>query len=68
VILADAVYMTTATRTKQEAVQALPLGIAVLCGDCATPVPLVLFVADRGPARQVRCPGCDHDVVLRDSW
>ena len=37
--------MATAVRTKQEAVQALPLGIAVLCRGCATPVPLVLFVA-----------------------
>ena len=60
--------MTAPARTKQEAVQALPLGIAVLCANCATPVPLVLFVAHRSPARQVRCPGCDHDVVLRDSW
>ena len=60
--------MTTAVRTKQEAVQALPLGIAVLCQVCATPVPLVLFVAARSPRRQVRCPGCDSDVVLRDSW
>jgi len=60
--------MSGAVRTKQEAVQALPLGIAVLCHRCATPVPLVLFVAARTPARQVRCPGCDHDVVLRDAW
>jgi len=66
--MADAVCMTTAVRTKQEAVQALPLGIAVLCRDCATPVPLVLFVAERSPVRQVRCPGCERDVVLRDSW
>ena len=66
--MADAVTVTTAMRTKQEAVQALPLGIAVLCSGCATPVPLVLFVAARTPVRQVRCPGCDIDVVLRDSW
>jgi len=60
--------MTTGMRTKQEAVQALPLGIAVLCGSCATAVPLVLFVATRSPVRQVRCPGCESDVVLRDAW
>jgi hypothetical protein len=60
--------MTAGLRTKQEAVQALPLGIAVLCRDCATPVPLVLFVPDRSPVRQVRCPGCASDVVLRDAW
>jgi hypothetical protein len=66
--MADAVSVTTAMRTKQEAVQALPLGIAVLCRGCATPVPLVLFVAERSPMRQVRCPGCAGDVVLRDAW
>jgi hypothetical protein len=66
--MTDAVSMVTAMRTKQEAVQALPLGIAVLCRDCATPVPLVLFVGQRTPMRQVRCPGCDTDVVLRDAW
>jgi len=66
--MADAFRMTTAVRTKHEAVQALPLGIAVLCKCCATPVPLVLFVAARTPVRQVRCPGCDGDVVLRDAW
>ena len=66
--MADALSMVAATRTKQEAVQALPLGIAVLCRGCATPVPLVLFVGRRTPLRQVRCPGCDVDVVLRDAW
>jgi len=66
--MAHAFSMTTAVRTRQEAVQALPLGIAVLCSCCATPVPLVLFVASNAPVRQVRCPGCDGDVVLRDAW
>jgi len=66
--MADAVSMVAATRTKQDAVQALPLGIAVLCSGCATPVPLVLFVARRAPMRQVRCPGCGGDVVLHDAW
>jgi len=66
--MADPVLMTAAVRTKQDAVQALPLGIAVLCSDCATPVLLVLFVAHRSPMRQVRCPGCSGDVVLREAW
>jgi hypothetical protein len=55
-------------RTRQDAVQALPLGIAVLCQACATPVPLVLFVMNASPARQVYCPGCAGNVVLRDAW
>ena len=48
--------------------QALPLGIAVLCRSCSSPVPLVLFVANVSPARQVHCPSCAADVVLRDAW
>jgi hypothetical protein len=60
--------MPSAMRMRQEAVEALPLGIAVLCRGCAMPVPLVLFVADHSPMRQVRCPGCARDVVLRDAW
>jgi hypothetical protein len=47
---------------------ALPRDVAVLCGDCDAPVPLIMFVADGRPMRQVPCPGCACDVVLHDAW
>jgi len=50
------------------AVRALPQDVAVLCADCATPVPLRMFVDGGPPKRQVRCPACACDVVLRDAW
>lgn len=46
----------------------LPRDVAVLCADCATPVPLIMFVADGWPRRQVRCPSCACEFVLRDAW
>jgi DNA-directed RNA polymerase subunit RPC12/RpoP len=50
------------------AVRALPTDVAVLCADCATAVPLRMFVESGPPKRQVRCPACACDVVLRDAW
>lgn len=46
----------------------LPRDIAVLCADCAAPVPLAMFVDEGWVKRQVRCPACACDVVLRDAW
>ena len=60
--------MTLSPTVKVRAAQSLPMGVSVLCGGCATPVPLVLFVAGPLPARQVPCPECKTDVVLRDAW
>lgn len=54
--------------TVRIAARALPMGVSVLCGDCAHPVPLVLFVAGPSPMRQVPCPSCSADVVLHDAW
>lgn len=53
---------------KLRAAQSLPMGVSVLCGGCAAPVPLVLFVAGPSPARQVACPACKDDVILHDAW
>jgi hypothetical protein len=50
------------------AVRSLPRDVAVLCTDCATPVPLRMFVDAGPPKRLVRCPACACDVVLRDAW
>lgn len=46
----------------------LPRDVAVLCIACGGAVPLALFVDEGGPKRQVGCPGCARDVVLRDAW
>jgi DNA-directed RNA polymerase subunit RPC12/RpoP len=48
--------------------RSLPLDVAVLCADCGSPVPLVMFVDEGWAKRQVRCPACACDVVLRDAW
>ena len=45
-----------------------PLDLAVLCADCGSPVRLVMFVDEGWAKRQVRCPACASDVVLRDAW
>jgi len=49
------------------ALPALPRNVAILCPDCGHAVPLVLFVDAGRATRQVHCPACACDVVLRDA-
>jgi hypothetical protein len=60
--------MSSSSVSVRVAAHCLPIGVSVLCGDCAAAVPLVLFVAGPMPARQVACPSCRADVVLHDAW
>ena len=46
----------------------LPLDIAVLYADCQAAVPLAMWVSEGWPKRQVRCPACACEVVLKDAW
>jgi len=60
--------MSPSPVTVRVAACSLPTSVSVLCGRCSAPVPLVLFVTGPAPARQVACPSCKDDVVLRDAW
>jgi hypothetical protein len=46
----------------------LPTDLAVLCPGCGCAVLLVTFLNARGAKRQVVCPQCEDDVVIRDAW
>ena len=63
----DYVRMAVAVWTTLSA-QNLPPDVAVLCPRCHASILLLLFVGPHGPKRQVTCPNCAHDVVLRDPW